>query len=102
MKEKIEKGCIGTSFDDFLREQGIYEETTERAIKRVLAWQLAEAMKERGLSKVQMAKQIQTDRAQIDGLFDPQDDSLTLMTLVKAASAVGRTLRIDLVEDRSQ
>lgn len=96
MTQEIEKGRVGSSFSDFLREQGTYEETTERAIKRVLAHQLAAAMKERGLNKLEMAKQLQTSRAQLDRLLDPKNDSVTLSTLAKAAAAVGRTLHLEL------
>ena len=70
MKKELEKGKVGGSFDDFLKEQGTYEETTERAVKRVLAYQLEVAMKESGLTKVEMAKQLKTSRSQLDRLLD--------------------------------
>jgi antitoxin HicB len=69
----IEKGRAGQLFADFLKEQGTYEETTEVAIKRVLAFQLAAAMKEQSISKVEMAKRLQTSRSQLDRLLDPDN-----------------------------
>ena len=96
MTQEIEKGRIGSSFNDFLKEQGLYEDATEWAIKSVLAYQLAEAMKERGLNKVEMAKQLQTSRSQLDRLLDPENDDVTLSSLAKAAAAVGRTLHLEL------
>ena len=84
------------TFDDFLAEQGMPEEAEEVAIKRVLAWQIAEAMKEKGLTKTAMAELMHTDRRQLDRLLDPSNGSVTLSTLRRAATAVGRTLRIEL------
>ena len=96
MTRKIEKGKVGSSFDDFLKEQGAYEETTEQAVKRVLANQLETAMKESGINKVEMAKQLKTSRSQLDRLLDPKNDKVTLAALSQAARAVGRTLRLEL------
>jgi hypothetical protein len=94
---EIERGKAGPLFEDFLREQGIYEETTGRAVKRVLAYQLAAAMKEQNISKVEMAKRLNTSRAQLDRLLDPENDSVTLAVLTRAAQAVGRTIKLELV-----
>jgi len=96
MTKEIEKGCVGSSFDDFLKEQGTYEETTEQAVKRVLAHQLAVAMKESGVNKNEMAKQLKTSRSQLDRLLDPDNDKVTIAALSRAAKAVGRTLRLEL------
>ena len=96
MTREIEKGKVGSSFDDFLKEQGAYEETTEQAVKRVLAYQLETAMKESGINKVEMAKQLKTSRSQLDRLLDPKNDKVTLAALSQAARAVGRTLRLEL------
>lgn len=93
----IEKGRVGPLFEDFLREQGTYEETTEVAIKRVLAFQLAAAMKEQAISKVEMAKRLRTSRSQLDRLLDPENDTVTLAALARAARAVGRSLSVELV-----
>ncbi len=84
------------TFDDFLAEQGMLEDAEEVAIKRVLAWQIAEAMKQQGITKKAMAERMHTDRRQLDRQLDPDNPSVTLSTLRRAASAVGRTLRIEL------
>lgn len=94
---KIEKGRAGQSFEDFLREQGTLEETNEVAIKRVLAFQLSEAMKEQSITKIEMAKRLKTSRSQLDRLLDPENSAVTLATLARAARAVGRSLNVELV-----
>jgi DNA-binding phage protein len=91
------KGRIGSSFDDFLKEEGIYEEVTARAIKRVIARQLGTLMQDQGLTKSSLAKRMKTSRAQLDRLLDPDNESVTLDTLTRAAQAVGRQLRMELV-----
>ena len=91
------KGRIGSSFDDFLQDEGIYEEVTARAIKRVIARQLGALMKEQELTKSQLAKRMKTSRTQLDRLLDPDNESVTLGTLTRAARAVGRQLRMELV-----
>lgn len=93
----MKKKNIGSSFDSWLREEGIYEVTTSAAIKRVLARQIEGAMKERNLTKSEMAKRMQTSRAALDRLLDPDNDGVTLSTLQKAATAVGREIRFELV-----
>ncbi len=89
---------LGSAFDDFLEQEGILNEVTEVALKRVLAWQVEQAMKERGLTKSKMAKSMQTSRAALNRLLDPEYDSVTLRTLDKAARAVGKRIKIDLVD----
>ena len=91
------KGRVGSTFDDFLKEDGIYEEVTARAIKRVIARQLGALMQEKHLSKTVLARRMQTSRAQLDRLLDPENESVTLGTLARAAHAVGRQLRMELV-----
>ena len=91
------KGRVGSSFDDFLKEEGIYEEVTARAIKRVLARQLNTLMQNQKLTKTTLAKRMKTSRAQLDRLLDPDNESVTLGTLARAAQAVGRQLRMELV-----
>lgn len=91
------KGRIGSTFESFLDEQGIREKTTTIGIKRVLAWQLAQAMVDRGLSKNQMAKQMQTSRSQLDRILDPDNDRIQLDTILKAARVLGREVRLELV-----
>jgi antitoxin HicB len=93
MTNRESKGRISDeTFDQFLAEQGMLEDAEEVAIKRVLAWQISEAMKAQGLSKTAMAAR----RRQLDRLLDPNNPSVTLGTLRRAASAVGRKLRVEL------
>jgi antitoxin HicB len=87
---------IGSSFSDFLKEEGIYEEVTAHAVKRVLAWQITQAMKAQGITKVEMAKRMKTSRAQLDRLLDPKNDKVQLDTVQRAAAAVGRKLHMEL------
>ena len=91
------KGRIGSSFDDFLRDEGVYEEVTARAIKRVIARQLGVLMQQQGLTKSELARRMETSRAQLDRLLDPENEAVTLATLTRAAHAVGRNLRMELV-----
>ena len=92
------KGKVSAeTFDDFLAEQGLLEACEDHAVKELIAEQLAAAMKERGLTKSAMAARMKTSRRQLDRLFDPSIQSVTLDTLRRAATAVGRSLRIELV-----
>jgi len=93
----MKKKNIGSSFDDWLREEGIYEETTAVAIKRVLARRIGQEMIDRKLSKTDMARRMNTSRAALDRLLDPENDAVTLNTLSKAAVAVGRQLHFELI-----
>ena len=96
-KEDAEKGTIGSSFEVFLKEEGSYEEANEYAIKHVLAFQLAKAMQEQGINKTEMARRLETSRSQLDRLLDPEKTGVSLGALKRAARAVGRTLRMELV-----
>lgn len=91
------KGRIGTSFEDYLAEQESLEETRAIAVKRVLAWQLEQAMEERRMSKSAMAHEMRTSRSQLDRILDPDNDRIRLDTLAAAANVLGLSLRIDLV-----
>lgn len=93
----MKKSSVGSSFDSWVREEGIYEEVTAKALKRVLARQVEAAMKEKQLSKAEMARRMRTSRAALARLLDPEYDAVTLSTLRKAAVAVGRELRLELV-----
>ena len=93
----MKKENVGSTFDTWLREEGIYEEVSATAIKRVIARQVEAAMQEKGLSKAEMARQMHTSRAALDRLLDPGNDAVTLSTLQKAALVVGRELRLELV-----
>jgi antitoxin HicB len=90
----------GSSFEDFLREEGVLEETTARASKRVLAWQIAEAMKALQISKVQMARKMHTSRSQLERLLDPDNDKVLLETVQRAASAIGKRAVLTLEDAR--
>ena len=86
----------GSSLDDFLKDEGVFEETQALAVKEVVAWQLAEAMQQRSISKTQLAALLKTSRSQVDRLLDPTRD-VTLSTLQRAAALVGRKVQIELV-----
>jgi antitoxin HicB len=88
---------IGSSLDDFLKEEGNFEETRAIAIKEALAWQVQEAMDAGKISKIEMARRMRTSRAALDRLLDPGNASVTLQTLSRAARAIGRDLRIEIV-----
>ncbi len=90
------KGRIGSSFDDFLKDEGVYNEVETVAVKRVIAWQLEEAMKARRMSKLQMARRMKTSRSQLDRLLDPSHSGVTLETLARAAQVLGRHIRVEL------
>lgn len=87
---------MGSTVDDFLKEEGIFEETQALAIKEVIAWQLAEAMKEKKISKNRLATLLKTSRTQVDRLLSAKDD-ITLSSLQRAAAMLGRRVTIDLV-----
>jgi DNA-binding Xre family transcriptional regulator len=91
------KGRIGSSFDEFLKEDGIHAEVTARAIKRAIARQLDALMTDEGITKTELAKRMKTSRTQLDRLLDPENESVTLGTLTRAAEAVGRHLLMELV-----
>jgi len=89
---------LGSDFDDFLREEGLLEEAEAVAAKRVLAYQISEAMNERHLSKADMARQMGTSRSSLDRLLDPSVPSVTLLTIEKAARVLGKRVRIEMVD----
>ncbi len=89
----------GSAFDDFLKGEGIYEEVEAAAVKKVIALMLAEEMKSQKISKVAMVRRIGTSRSQLDRLLDPENASVTLVTLTKAAAAIGKRLRINFEDD---
>ncbi|EAT58121.1 helix-turn-helix domain-containing protein [Chlorobium ferrooxidans] len=92
----IDKINIGSNFDNFLEEEGILNETTAVAVKRVISWQIAEEMKAQKLTKTSMAKKMHTSRAALNRLLDSTDTSLTLATLSSAAAVLGKKFRIEL------
>jgi predicted DNA-binding protein (UPF0251 family) len=101
MKKKVAKKKRGNidrseSFDEFLARDGLLAETEDAAIKEIIADQIQVAMDKKGLSKTAMAARMKTSRRQLDRLLDPANVSVTLATLRRAASAVGRNLRVEL------
>ncbi|MGA3237314.1 MAG: Fis family transcriptional regulator [Bryobacteraceae bacterium] len=87
---------MGSSIDDFLKKEGIFEEAQAQAVKEVVAWQLAEEMSKRKISKARMAAMLKTSRSQVDRLLDPKND-ITLSSLQRAAAMLGRRVTIELV-----
>ena len=92
----------GSSFDSFLEEEGIREEVEAVAIKRVLAWQLEQAMQEQQKTKQAMAKQLHTSRSQLDRLLDPSNVSVTLDTITRAARALGKRVIIRVADAKAK
>ena len=90
---------MGSGIDDFLKREGIFEEAQALAVKEVVAWQLAQAMKKRKISKTRMAAMLKTSRAQVDRILNPKND-ITLSSLQRAAALVGRRVVIELVSAR--
>ena len=88
---------IGGLFEDWLKEEGIYEQATNASIKKVVAWQIQQAMQEQNLSRTEMARRMTTSRVQLNRLLDPNNDSVTLGTLHRAASVLGRKVLLGLV-----
>jgi predicted XRE-type DNA-binding protein len=88
---------LGSSLDDSLAEEGLLAEAEAVAVKRVLAFQIEQLIKEQQLSKAEMARRMNTSRAAVDRLLDPDSEAATLTTLEKAALALGRRLQVELV-----
>lgn len=92
----MSKKNLGSSLDDFLREEGILDEAKSEAVTRVISWQIAEEMRKRGITKVQMAELMHTSRTQVDRILKAKGN-VTVETLQKAAALVGRKLHLELV-----
>ena len=95
---KVPDPHIGSALDDLLEEDGILAEARSIAVKRVFAWQIGRNMAEERLGKAEMARRMNTSRASLDRLLDPDNPSVTLLTMDKAAAALGMTLKVDLVD----
>ena len=95
-KLKTRKSHTGASIDEFMKREGIFEESQAQAVKEVVAWQLDEAMKKQKISKNRMAKLMKTSRTQVDRILNPKND-ITLSSLQRAAAMVGRRVTIELV-----
>jgi antitoxin HicB len=87
----------GSAFDAFLKADGLYEETRAIALKRVLAWQIESEMQKQHITKQAMARRMATSRSQLDRLLDPEKTGVSLETMQRAASVIGRELRVELV-----
>ena len=97
MKKLLKKNPRrGSSFDDFLKDDGTLEEVTTAAMKRVLVWQLTQAMTKQKITKAELAKRMKTSRAALDRLLDSANTSVTLQTMGRAAVALGKELSISL------
>jgi antitoxin HicB len=94
---KFKKKHVGSSLEDFLDEEGILESSTAKAVKSVIAWQLAQEMKARRMTKKVLADRMRTSRAQVDRILDPEKGNVTIETLQRAALLLGRRLRLELV-----
>ena len=92
----MNKKHIGSNFDDFLRKEKILEDAQAAAIKRVIAYQIEQEMKRHKLTKTEMASRMKTSRAALERLLDPTNASVTLFTLERAASALGKKLKVEL------
>ena len=95
-RSKMNKAYVGSSFDDFLEEEGIAEEVKNEAIKRIISYNLLEEMHKQNINKTEMAKKMSTSRAALDRLLNPYNDSVTLATLTKAANVLGKKLVLQL------
>ena len=93
----LKNNAIGSSFDDFLMEEGISDEVEAGAIKKIIAYQLQEAIAKEQLTKTALAVQLDTSRAAVNRLLDPENESITLLTLKKAANVLGKKLHLELV-----
>ena len=93
----MKNNSIGSSFDDFLMEEGIAGEVEAGAIKKIIAYQLQEAIEKEQITKTALAVQLETSRAAVNRLLDPDNESITLLTLKKAATVLGKKLRLELV-----
>jgi predicted XRE-type DNA-binding protein len=93
----MKNNFVGSTFDDFLAEEEIKEEVANHAIKKIIAFQMQETIKKEKLTKAELAQRLETSRAAVDRLLDPYNDSITLLTLKKAASIMGKRIKLELV-----
>lgn len=93
----MKNNAIGSTFDSFLEEEHISEEVETGAVKKLISFQLLEAIKRENLTKTELAHRLETSRAAVDRLLDPDNESVTLLTLTKAAAVLGKKLKLELV-----
>lgn len=101
MKAKKRNSQTGSTFDSFLEEEGIREEVEAVAVKRVLAWQFAEAMRKKRKTKQALAKELRTSRSQLNRLLDPQNAAVSLDTITRAAKALGKRVIIRIADAKA-
>jgi predicted transcriptional regulator len=94
----VNKKHVGSSLDDFLDEEALFEETQKAAVKRVVSWQIEQEMAKRGITKSEMAVRMGTSRAAVGRLLDPVETGVTIKTLTKAASVVDKVVEIKFVD----
>lgn len=92
----MDKKHIGSDFDDFLRDEGVLDEAEAVATKRVIAYQIAQEMERASISQSELARRMKTSRSSVERLLDPSNPSVTLVTLERAASAIGKRLKVQL------
>jgi predicted XRE-type DNA-binding protein len=93
----MNNSAIGSTFENFLEEEDIKEEVETNAVKRIIALQMQKNLKQENLTKTELATQLETSRAAVDRLLDPYNESVTLLTLKKAASIMGKKIKLELV-----
>jgi DNA-binding Xre family transcriptional regulator len=93
----MNNSTIGSSFETFLEEEDIKDEVETNAVKRIIALQMQENLRQKNLTKTELAAQLETSRAAIDRLLDPYNEAVTLVTLKKAASIMGKKIKLELV-----
>jgi antitoxin HicB len=96
--DEMDEKHLGSDFDDFLREEGLLDDAEAVACKRILAYQIAQAMEQRNLTKAAMARRMGTSRSSLDRLLDPRVPSVTLLTIEKAARVLGKRVRVEFTE----
>jgi len=104
MKRRKKNGVVehtGSTLDSFLKDEGIREEVEAVAVKRVISWQLAEAMRKTKKTKQALAKELHTSRSQLDRLLDPQNIAVSLDTITRAAKALGKRLIIRIADAKT-
>ena len=94
----IDSRHIGSTLESFLQEENRLEEARATALKRVLAWQIEQAMQAQRLTKTEMARRMHTSRTQLDRLLDPNNDKVLLQTVQRAAAAIGKQLNVELID----
>jgi predicted XRE-type DNA-binding protein len=96
MKNAIENKHLGSTLDDFLHDEGIYDEVRDLAIKKIISATFTEEMKKAGITKAEMARRMKTSRVSVDRLLDENNDAITLNTILKAAEAIGKPFQFSI------